>query len=271
MQPRKDGSHSICYNKSMSWASQRKFLYVTGVLLACAAIASIPLIMWLYEPATCFDGIKNQTESDVDRGGPCKLLDPRRLIPHSVLWTRPFLSRGGIFSAVAYIENPNKNAGVREAAYRMKIYDDKNVLVGEREGVMPIMPGTITPIFEGEMGSENRTATRAFFEFIAPLVWERLADRSGNIDVTNKLIKDPETAPRVSATLINNDVENFRDVIVVAAVFDQAGNAFAASQTIIPEFDARASIPVTFTWPQGFTQRVARVDVIPVIPPTDIE
>lgn len=253
----------------MNWAAQRRLLYILGIVLFFGIVASIPVLIWLYEPATCFDNKLNQGETAVDRGGPCKLLDPRRLVPHSVLWTRPFLAREGVHSAVAYIENPNQGAGVREAAYRMKVYDDRNVLVGEREGITPIMPGAITPVFEGEMESGNRMATRAFFEFIAPLVWEKLQDRSIGIVVTDKLLKDIENAPRVTATVTNNDVADHLNVSLVAVVFDTAGNAFAASRTIIPELDARASIPVTFTWSDPFTRRVGRVDVLPIVPPVD--
>lgn len=240
-----------------------------GVILFFGILSGIPVLIWMYEPATCFDSKLNQNETAVDRGGPCKLLDPQRLIPHSVLWTRAFLSREGVHSAVAYIENPNQGAGVKEAPYRMKIYDDRNVLVGEREGVTPIMPGVITPVFEGEMESGNRTATRAFFEFIAPLVWERLEDQSIGVAVTDRLIKDIETAPRITAIVTNNDVINHLNVSIVAVVFDTAGNAFAASRTIIPELDARAAIPVAFTWSEPFTRRVGRVDVLPIVPPKD--
>ncbi len=253
----------------MNWASRRRILYIAGILIFFAALASIPITTWLYEPATCFDEIRNQGETAIDRGGPCKLLDARRLIPHSILWSRPFLSRKGGHSAVAYIENPNQGAGVKEAPYRIRIYDDKNVLVGEREGVTPIMPGTITPIFEGEMMSGERLASRAFFEFIAPLVWERLRDRSSNITITDRQVKDIESAPQVSAIVTNDDVVNFREVEIVAVVFDTAGNAFAASRTVLPRLDARDVIPVTFTWSQPFIRRVSRVDMMVVVPPAD--
>ena len=253
----------------MNWASQRRFLYIAGIVIVFAALASIPLTMWLYQPATCFDGIRNQTETAIDRSGPCKLLDARSLIPHSILWSRPFLARKGIHSAVVYIENPNQNAGVKEAPYRMRIYDDKNVLVGEREGVTSVMPGAITPVFEGEMMSGERVATRAFFEFLAPLVWEKLRDQSGNIKISDKQVTDIESAPQVSVLVTNNDVINFRAVEIVAVVFDTAGNAFAASRTLLPRLDARDVIPVTFTWSHPFTRRVSRVDTLVVIPPAD--
>lgn len=253
----------------MHWASRRRFLYITGVVLFFAAGIGIPLALWLYEPATCFDGVQNQTETAVDRGGPCKLLDARQLIPHSVLWTRPFLARLGVHSAVAYIENPNQDAGVLEAPYRIKLYDDRNVLVAEQEDVTPIMPGTITAVFAGDMESGERAASRAFFEFVSPMVWERLRDRSEKVTVSDKQVKDIETAPRVSAIVTNDDVMDFKNVSVVAVVFDTAGNAFAASRTIIPLLTVRESYPLTFTWVEPFTKRIARVDILIVVPPTD--
>jgi hypothetical protein len=253
----------------MNWASRRRSLYISGVAAFFAVAIGIPLVLWLYEPATCFDSIQNQTETAVDRGGPCKLLDARQLIPHSVLWARPFAARPGIHSAVAYIENPNKDAGVVEAPYRIKLYDDRNVLVAEREDITPIMPGTITPVFAADMGSGERKASRAFFEFLAPLVWERLQDLSEGIAISDKLVENIETSPRVTATVTNQDVIDFKNVTVVAVVFDTAGNAFAASRTAIPILEVRASIPVTFTWSDPFTKKVARVDVLVVVPPTD--
>lgn len=223
----------------------------------------------LYKPATCFDGILNQGETNIDRGGPCKLLDERRLIPHSILWARTFLARPGVHSAIAYIENPNTEAGVKAAPYRMKIYDERNIIVAERIGVVSVMPGTITPVFEGTIDSGERFATRAFFEFSAPLVWERLHDRSRSVAVSDKIIRDAETSPRVSAILNNTDVVDLKDVRVTAVVFDTAGNAFAASSTEIPILAPNEKTTVTFTWPTGFKRRVSRIDVLPIVSPID--
>lgn len=253
----------------MSWASRRKTIYLSSIIGVFVLLMSVPLTIWLYEPASCFDGERNQGETAVDRGGPCKLLDERSLVPYAVLWSRSFSVRDGMHNAVAYIENPNPNAGVSDALYRFRLYDEENLLVAEREGTIDIMPGAITPIFESDISTGNREVARTFFEFAGPLTWERLTDRSHDVAVENKRTRDIDTRPRITARVVNESVRDMRDLILVAVAFDAAGNAFAASRTVIPLLPGDEQEQVTFTWPEPFDRQVARVDVLPVIPPVD--
>ena len=243
--------------------------YIFGIFLFFAIIIGVPTAIWLYEPASCFDGALNQGEFSIDRGGPCKLLDERQLIPHATLWARTFKVEDGKYNGVTYIENPNQNAGVMRAPYRFRLYDEKNVLVAEREGYMFVMPGVITPLFIGNIDVGEREATRAFFEFAGPLVWERLSDRSSFLAIRNKELSDVETRPRVTAIVENTEVKDIEDIEMIAVVFDSAGNAFAASSTVIPLLEGGASQQVAFTWPEPFLRRAARVDVLPSVVPVD--
>ena len=247
----------------MSWASRRRFLYLTGVIVFFAVIITVPLVSYLHQPTTCFDTIQNQGETAPDKGGPCQLLDERALIPHAIQWARGFPVRDGTWSAVAYVENPNNEAGILKAPYRFRLYDDRNVLVAEHEGVSYIMPGSITPVYEGGFDTGNRVASRTFFEFTAPLVWERLADTSRALVITGKTITDLDTMPRVSATAENTAVSEARDVEFVATVFDTAGNAIASSRTVIPLMKASERVPLVFTWPDPLQRAVGRVDILP--------
>ncbi|MBI5456204.1 hypothetical protein HY969_00520 [Candidatus Kaiserbacteria bacterium] len=251
----------------MSWASRRRFLYLTGVILFFALVLGIPFIIWWYQPATCTDGKLNGGETAVDRGGPCPLLDERSLIPHAVEWARAFPVRDGTWSAVAYVENPNKEGGVRAVPYRFKLYDERNILVAERDGATFIMPSAITPIFEGAIDTGNRSVARAYFEFAAPLVWERMRDVSVVIDVTGKTIEGADSMPRLSAIAENTSVVDAQDVQFVAVVFDPAGNAIAASRTEVPDLAAGEKRDIIFTWPDPFVGSVGRLDVIPLRAP----
>lgn len=254
----------------MSWASRRRLLYILGVTLFFLVTVGVPVALWLYEPATCFDGILNQGETAIDKGGPCKLLDERALVPHVVSWVRPFPVREGVSSVAAYIENPNAGAGVARAPYRVKLYDARNVLVAERERVGFIMPGAITPVFEGSIETGNRTATRAFFEFTEPLSWERLRTSIDALTVSDRRVVDVESeTPRVLAKVANSSPRDITDLTLVAVVYTTAGNAFAASQTVLPVLGAKSEQEVTFTWPEAFKERPARIDVVPALPPSD--
>jgi len=253
----------------MSWASRRKGAYLSIIFLVFFIPAAIIAGVWWYQAPTCFDGELNQGEYSIDRGGPCKLLDERQLIPYSISWSRPFTVREGVAGAATYIENPNQGAGVKAAPYRIRLYDDRGVLVAEYEGVTPIMPGRTTPVFDGNLPTGSRTAVRSFFEFTDTLVWERLTDRTAGIEIQNKTIANEDTQPRIEATVINTYPRGIENLKLVATAFDSAGNAFASSQTIIPFINGRESAQVTFTWPEAFDRHVARVDVLSVLTPTD--
>ena len=252
----------------MSWASRRRTAYTFGTILFFLVVIGGPVAYWYFSiPATCTDGIQNQGETAIDKGGNCPLLDERTLSPHAILWTREFPVRDGTYNAVAYVENPNENAGVLQAPYRFRLYDDRNILVAEREGVGFIMPGTVTAFFEGAIDTGNRKVARAYLEFTAPLVWERMYDATLPITVVSKEITDPGTAPRLTATIKNTSVVKLRNVQFVAAVFDTAGNAFAGSSTIVPLLNDGETKEIVFTWPDPFLYVPGRIDVLPVLKP----
>lgn len=251
----------------MSWASRRRTFYLSGVILFFALIAGIPFVIWWYEPATCFDGKQNQGETVVDRGGPCQLLDERALIPQAIQWARSFAVRDGSWSAVAYIENPNESGGVFLVPYRFKLYDDRNIIVAERLGSTYIMPNSITPVYEGGIDTGNRRVARTYFEFAAPLVWERAVDSAGVIEITGKTLSNERVSPRVAAFAENTSVVEAEDVEFVSVLFDPEGNAVAASRTVLPVMRPGEKQEIVFTWPEAFVGPLGRIDILPVREP----
>jgi len=243
-------------------------MYLSAIFLFFAVIFGVPLALWLYEPSSCFDGKRNQKETAIDKGGPCQLLDERYLTPHAVLWSRSFQVRGGERGAVAYIENPNGEAGVQKVAYRFRLYDERNILVAEREGTTFIMPGGLTPVFEGAIDTGNRVVARTYFEFTEPLVWEHMTDTTEAFTVQEKQIYDTTTSPRLAALIENESVAEITNTSFVAVVFDTAGNAFAASETLLPRIAAGAEREIVFTWPGAFRVTIGRLDILPLLPPT---
>lgn len=253
----------------MSWASRRRALYLFGIIIFFSAVIGGPLAYKYFSiPPTCTDGIQNQDETTIDKGGPCLIVDERALQPYAVLWARSFRVRDGSYNAVAYIQNSNKDVGVRIAYYRFGLYDAQNILVAEREGVMYIMPGATTPVLEGRIDVGNRVVAHTYFEFTEPFTWERMKNNALVISVNNKNITDASVAPRLAALAQNTSVAAQTNVSFVAVIFDPAGNAFAASATSLPRLEAGETSPIVFTWPDPFTILPGRIDVIPLMPPT---
>ncbi|MBI4088038.1 hypothetical protein HY418_01500 [Candidatus Kaiserbacteria bacterium] len=252
----------------MSWATRRKAMYLLGVFLFFALVIGGPLAYGYFSaPATCSDGTRNQGETSIDRGGPCLALDEQNLQPHAVLWSRAFKVRDGSYNAVAYIENPNPNAGAPIARYRFSFYDAGNILIAEREGTSFIMPGGITPVFEPRIDTGNRLVAHTYFEFTGPLSWQRMYDTASAISISDKEVTDITTLPRVNARAANSSVADILSPSFVIVVFDPSGNAFAASQTSVQRLSANGSAAITFTWPDPFAQSIGRMDIIPLSAP----
>jgi len=246
-------------------------IYGGGVFLFLFAITAPFIFVTNYKTPTCFDGKQNQNETSIDRGGPCVLLDSRSIKPITTLWSRSFPVRKGFYDAVAYIENPNENAGVYSATYQFKLYDNKNILIAERFGTTPIFPGKVFPIFESKIDTGNRIPARAFFNFVTDFTWARIKDPTYGIKIINEKTSELNTSPRVDAVMRNDNLTVRENIIVVATLFDNAGNAIASSRTLVKKINSDEEIPIAFTWPQAFSSEVAKVDIVTLALPKRIK
>ena len=62
---------------------------------------------FFHKTPTCFDGVKNQNEKGLDCGGVCTRICSGDISTPIVMWQRVFQVTPGVYSAVAYIQNPN--------------------------------------------------------------------------------------------------------------------------------------------------------------------
>ena len=256
----------------MSWASNRRFLYIAGIVIFFAIIIGGPLWYKIYNiPETCHDGIQNHGETNIDKGGPCLILDERVLLPTSVAWARAMLVADGKYNAVAYIQNPNKNAGVTSAQYDFKFYDADHVLLAERKGTTFIMPGGITPIFESDIQTGNAIVAHTSFEFTnKPFTWKLMHSTVSDVLADGVLVAATDSGgTKLTATARNTSVSRNSNLTFVAVAFDTIGNAMNASATTLSVLDGSGSAPLTFTWPKSFPLVVGSTDVLPLKAPVE--
>ena len=183
-----------------------------------------------------------------------------------VLWSRPFVVANGLTNLVAYVQNPNINYVSKNVPYLFRVYDKNNVLIGTREGVMDIPPIKTFAVFEPAFNSGQRVPATAFFDFTAPLVWQKFNDTKPEFDVSDTLLLDASSTPHITATLNNDTINKYRDVEVVVIVYDDQGNAQASSRTVVDEIDPSGSAPLTFTWPSPFDFTMSKIEIIPKLP-----
>lgn len=251
-----------------SWAKQRQLMYGSAVFIFLALVIGTPVYLLFFNKApTCFDRKQNGFETGVDCGGECIKACTKDVVAQPVvLWTRPFLVTHGLTNLVAYVQNPNVDYVADPVEYLFRVYDKNNVLIGTRIGRASIPPSKVFPIFEQGFNSGFQKPVKAYFEFTEPLVWKRSASIKPEFDVIDKRLIDKESTPRLEATLVNKTIDTYRNVEVVALIYDVDGNAIATSRTIVDVLYGNSEMPLVFTWPEKFNINTSKIEIIPKLP-----
>ncbi len=249
---------------ALSWSTRRQLLYYIVAGLACLIIFTAGWKTFLTRTATCSDGLKNGTEIGVDCGGACALICKGQARAPVVDWARAFKTDTGLYTAAAYVENPNTGSGARAVRYSFQLFDDKNVLVVERDGIADLPPMTLIPIVESNINVGNRVVARTLFSFADEPTWTKITEPIPSVRLSNQQLESDGS--RMSATLTNNSLENINKVVVIAVLFDAEGIARGASKSTINGIPKKSSQPIVFTWPTGVPNIVrAEMTVVPAL------
>lgn len=249
----------------MNWAQRRKLAYVMGVLLVLATALSFAVHQATKVEPTCYDKKQNQGEVGVDCGGPCTFYCANELQDPTVRWVRTFQIRPGIVHAVAYIEHDYPTAAARMMRYEFKIYDDQNTLIADRIGSTFLGPMGRTAIAETLIQTGNVTPARVLFSILPPLPWEKIPVSYSQIVIkTDRTLLEPLAgSTRVTATIENTSRVSFKDLDVVAILYDRDDNAVTASRAKLTSLVGLTSQNVIFTWPFEMPTPIARIEIIP--------
>jgi hypothetical protein len=250
----------------MSWASRRRSTYLGIAFIVIIAVLTGLFFLFFDKEPTCTDNKMNGDERGIDCGGSCEDLCLAQISDPVLLWSRAFKVTDGTYNTIAYVENPNFIAGISRISYIFKLFDNENLLIAERKGRTFISPNGITPIFEGAIRTGQRIPVRTFFEFSDTPQWAELTDDRSSLSVSDIVLSDADSSPRIEAVLSNSSLESVASIEVVAVLFDIDGNAIAASSTFINRLSDRSSQRIVFTWPDAFPSSVSRIEIIPRTP-----
>jgi Mg-chelatase subunit ChlD len=239
-----------------SWATRRKLQYFGIIALAFLLFVGLPFYIFIYQKPTCFDGFKNGSELGIDCGGACRLLCSKEVSEPVSRWDpRIFQVSPGIYTALAYFENPNVTGEVLSAPYTFRLYDKDGVLITDRKGVTFIPKGNTFAVFEGNIKTGERIPVRATFDFDNKLSWTKNLTQDPDISITNKALTKEDTTPRVEATVSNKSLDAVPNIELIAIIFDGSGNAIGASRTFLENLNKGESQNVVFTWPTPFVTK----------------
>jgi hypothetical protein len=248
----------------MSWGTKkRNFILTIFFSIIFLLVAFISFVVF-YKPPNCFDGKQNGNETGVDCGGDCELLCSEQTLDPMVHWVRYFKIAEGYYSVLAYVENQNFNAGITNIPYLFKIYDDKNVILSERNGYITLNPREIMPISETNLHTGELDATRVSFEFLEDFIWKKMEKRETVLIIKDEKLQFDGEVEKITAAAINSSLDDIKKVIFVVIVYDVDNNAMATSATLIDEIKSNEQLSLLFTWPREFQKQVSRFEIIPI-------
>lgn len=246
----------------VSWSTKRQFLYIGGAIIVFLFALALPTFIVVYKAPSCTDNKLNQGEEGIDCGGPCTLLCKASALDMIVHWQRSFKVKAGVYNALAYVENPNRESGVTSINYHFEFYDNNNVLIYERRGRTFIPPKKIFGIFESNITTGTRIPVTTFFEFSEEPLWRKDYQQEGSISMTNEVLSDDNGLPRLSAVLENRGNESVSNIEVVAVVYDASRNAVGVSRTMVDSVAKGGTSQLNFTWPEAFVSPATRLELL---------
>lgn len=239
------------------WTIKKQLMFLS--IFALIVIIIIFFIWKVSHPPTCSDNKQNQKEEGIDCGGPCKLClgEIRDLI---VVWSKTFRLKEGVYEVAALVENSNLTAGLPSLKYKLRAYDENNVLLTMKEGETFINPDDRFLILEG-IFETNRIPKRAFAEFEENLNWQRIEKEKPQIIVSSKQFFN-EPTPRLVVKIDNKSIFPVKEIFTAAILYDENKNAIAVSTSKADLIKPNSSTEVVFTWPEPLGVEPASSDVL---------
>jgi hypothetical protein len=179
-----------------------------------------------------------------------------------VIWSRSFEIAPGVYSAVAYVENPNLDSIAVGVPYNFTLYDATGVDIAERAGMATLPPGSTEPIFQSSISTGDSIVARTTFAFTSTPVWQKQGHIASPVSINNQQYSE-NPLPTLAADLTNTSQTTLAAFPVVAILYDGNDNAISASQTFTDAMAPGASEHIVFTWPSTFSTEPVREDILP--------
>jgi hypothetical protein len=248
----------------MSWGTRKRNFILLIFFIIVLAFVSIGAFLFLYEEPTCFDQKQNGEETGVDCGGKCSLLCSTATIDPIIHWVRYFKIAEGLYSIIAYVENQNVDATVKNLPYSFKLYDDKGVVLVEKTGKVNLNPRQIIPIAQTGLSTGKLNPVRASFDFTDEIVWQKEEHKEPVLIIKDEQIVPDKEVQKITAEVFNSSLEDVNNVTFVVIVYDRDNNAIASSSTLIEEIRGSQTVNLLFTWPTSFVDQISRFEIIPL-------
>lgn len=208
---------------------------ILTVYLAISLALGVAIYFFFRPNPSCEDGIRNQGESQIDCGGPCRpcanLVTLQELELGKIEWTNQ--TENG-YSVIAQVRNPNEFYGA--ASFKFKIYDQKEgeSSVGWRSSF--ILPGETKHLIVYGLTLANEQEPNFILKLDkGSFVWEKFANYAiPNLDIYNPSYQELEQGSpffsRVDGVVVNNSNVDLETIKVKVFLRDSQDNLLATGE-----------------------------------------
>jgi hypothetical protein len=249
----------------MDWSTRRKLGFFAAFFAFIAIVVVILAIPFFNKKPTCSDNKQNGAELGVDCGGACQYLCAESVEPLQTVWVRAVPSGPKRVTAIAYIRNENKTAGVMNAPYKFTVYDSEGKVISIKEGQTQIPANGSIAVVTGQIDIGERKVQSAIFEWTAPLYFSTLSENAlaSNIETVETKIEKGQASTHLSATLKNTTRLSYKNIPVVVILYNKDDNTVLASRTILDKLGTEEQADVYFSWNLVLQEEISKIEVIP--------
>ncbi len=256
----------------MTWAARRQLKYLSvffGIILVILAIIIIPRLKT--EP-TCFDGKQNGDEEGIDCGGSCALICPGQAKEPVILWSRAFPVAGNVYNLIAFVENRNTDKAVYKVDYEFRVYNEKNRLIGRKEGSTFIPPNQEFAIVETRFSSGLEKARSVTFDFASPLIWYKKEPtlQLMPFKIRDAYLEEGDNGASLSFYVVNESPQPMPPFSVIGLLKDINDNVINGSISQREGLAGGQTMSVVLTWPEKLTDRPVGNDIYLSINPFEV-
>lgn len=219
----------------MEYQFKRQLIFGAAVLALSGGIIFASYKLLTPKP-TCFDGVKNQGEEQIDCGGSCQACKVTRLEDVKVLSSNSFLLKDGSYDAYAEIKNINLNYGSESLEYTFSFYNADKKLIEERAGKSYILANQTRYIIESNI-KLSEPAMFTNFTVNQNISWQKQDVLGVDFPVFSQKYEPLPAGEgdfaKVTGVVNNKNEYDFGEVEVDAVLVDNDDKVFAVGKTQI--------------------------------------
>ncbi len=239
--------------------------FVIGLVFLFILFCLGLLIYYFTRPdPSCFDGIQNQEEEEIDCGGPCVSCEFLTLEEIKILWAKALPGQGNFYDLAAQMRNPNQNYGSDRVPYQFELYDSSDNLVGQFSGSTFILPNQTKYLVRMKVessGQVNRVKLS-----LGENEWQKLEDyQPPQLALQRKeyrLLGSGDIGfSQARAVLINKSIFDFDKVDIDVLLFDPSRHLITVGTTEIRTILSGQERDFVVTWFREISGQVSLVEM----------